>query len=224
MFGTVTAIFLLYLLLNIESLKASWQLTERGTYLSYGVYIIFDLLDAWFRYYLIKVVPEDQIQTIMRFVPHLFALLLLAGIFFIAMKHKGAFPVNSERNLAAFRLGAAIYVGTFLLGNNWNYRLVFLMFVIPQISQWFFASPGKYRWLYLGVFIVMFASFWDTVIFDYGLRVFGEKYKMYLFIFDEMMNWGVFSGLAYLLIASSPAWFRAISLNPQRVFASIWHR
>lgn len=132
----------------------------------------------------------------------------------MAIKNKVVLPVLSKRNLTAFRLGAAIYVGTFLLGNNWDYRLAFLLFTIPQLSQWFFASSGKSRWAYLGLFLVMAASCWSPVIFDYGIQVFGGKYKLKLLLFDEVMNWSMFLGLTYLLIISSPDWFRRLSLNP----------
>ena len=37
--------------------------------------------------------------------------------------------------LDAFRAGAGIYVGTFMLGNNWSYRLIFLILVIMLIEQ-----------------------------------------------------------------------------------------
>ncbi|MCX6058200.1 MAG: hypothetical protein NTW69_08625 [Chloroflexi bacterium] len=192
LFGTVAAIFLFYVLLNIQSVKASWLLTQRGTKVSYGVYVIFEVLGKYFRYYMLKIVPEDQIQNIMMFIPHSLALFLLVCIFFVAIRQKTVFPDNSERNLVAFRLGAAIYVGTFLLGNNWDYRMSFLLFVIPQLSQWLFASYGMYRWIYLGMFVVMLASFWDTVIFDYGILGFGVKYKLNLLVFDEIMNWSMF--------------------------------
>jgi hypothetical protein len=215
-FSAISAIFLLYLLLNIESLKASWQLTQRGTHFSYGVYIVFGPPTAYFHYYLLKILQESQVRTILLFVPYLFALVLLAGIFFIAMRVKGieAFPVTSERNLAAFRLGAAIYIGTFLLGNNWDYRMAFLLFVIPQFSQWLFLSSGKYRWLYLVIFIAMFASCWGPIVYDYGLLIFSKKYESFLYAFDEIMNWSLFLGLTYLLIASAPSWFRSYSWNP----------
>jgi hypothetical protein len=209
-----TTIFLLYLVFNIESLKASWQLTWRDTYLSYGVYIIFDLLHDYVRYYLLQVVPEDQIQTVLGIVPHLTAFLLLAGMFFLAIRQKTSFSISSERNLAAFRVGASIYIGTFLLGNNWNYRLAFLIFAIPQFSQWLFASPVKQRWVYWGIFAMIFASCWDMIISYSFFQIFTGDYEFQLLIFDEIMNWGMFAGLAFLLFASAPAWFRSLSWNP----------
>ena len=32
-------------------------------------------------------------------------------------------------------VGAAIYVGTFILSSNWDYRLIFLIFCIPFLQQ-----------------------------------------------------------------------------------------
>jgi hypothetical protein len=212
--GAITGVFLLYLFLDLESLKSSWQLTEQGTYTSYGVFVVFDLLYSYFRYYLLKVMSEDQFQTSMSVIPYVFTFLLLIVVFYFAMRQNAEFPVYSGRNLAAFRLGAAIYAGTFLLGNNWDYRLAFLLFTIPQLSYCLFVSSGKLRWAYLGLFVVMAASFWGPVIFDYGIQILGGKYKLKLMLLDEAMNWSLFLGLTYMLIASSPDWFRTLSLNP----------
>ena len=212
--GGMIAVFLLYLLFNIESLKTSWQSTEQGTYASYGVFVVFDLLYSYFRYYLLKVMPEAQFQNSMGFIPYAFSFLSLSVVFFIALKSKAELPVSSARNLAAFRLGSAIYIGTFLLGNNWDYRLAFLLFTIPQLSQWFFASSGKFRWVYLGLLFVMAASCWSPVIFDYGIHVLGGKYKLRLLLYDEVMNWSMFLGLIYMLVVSSPNWFRTLSWSP----------
>lgn len=214
LFSVVTAIFLSYVLLSIDSLKAAWYLTERGVNDSYGVYIIFYILNDGLRSFLLSFFRDSQFQTIMTFGPHVIAFLVLTLVFVAAIRNKNVLPVESERNLAAFRLGAAIYVGTFLLGNNWNYRLAFLLFTIPQISQWIFTSKGKDRLLYSILLVLMIATCWYTMIFDYGFLLFGEGSKTFLYIFDEIMNWGVFAGLTYLLIVSSPSWFRTLSLYP----------
>jgi hypothetical protein len=212
--STAAAIFLCYLVFSVDSLKASWQLTWRSTDISYGVYIIFDLLHDYVRFYLLQIVPENQIQAVLAILPHLTAFVVLAGMFFLAIRQKISFPISSERNLVAFRVGAAIYVGTFLLGNNWNYRLAFLIFLIPQLSQWLFASPRKHRWMYWGMFAVIFVSCWNMLIGYAFLKIFPGDYEFRLLIFDEVANWGVFAGLAFLLFASAPAWFRSLSWNP----------
>ena len=43
-----------------------------------------------------------------------------------------------------FSLGASVYVLTFLLGNDWDYRLSLLLLTVPQMFAWS-ASPGLAR-------------------------------------------------------------------------------
>ena len=69
----------------------------------------------------------------------------------------------SERNLAAFRMGASIYVGTFLLGNNWDYRLAFL--VLVSLNWWNGCVPPKEHSViasWLSLILVLFSCwhFW----------------------------------------------------------------
>jgi len=41
----------------------------------------------------------------------------------------------TERERLLFRAGAAVYAGTFWLGHNWNYRLVFLALALPWLVR-----------------------------------------------------------------------------------------
>jgi len=214
MFVASTIALAIYLAFSFDSVMTAWSLTERGTFISYGVYVVFDLLHAYLQYYLIRILSEAQLQTAMNLLPHLISGMLLAGLSIPAAKERGAFNVSSQRNLAAFRMGASIYVGTFLLGNNWNYRLAFLIFAVPQLAQWFFTVPSKNRWLFLGILIALFVSCWESMIIQFWLGLFDGEFMLQLSIFDEIMNWLLFAGLAYLLIASAPAWFRTLSWNP----------
>ncbi len=207
-------IFAGYISFNINSLSASWELTQRGTFLSYGVFVIFDILHAYVRYYLLQIFSESQAEVMIKIMPYLVALSLLASLFLLGTRVKDGYESNSERNLAAFRVGASIYVGTFLLGNNWDYRLAFLIFTIPQLSRWIFASNSRRRWLVSGVFAAILISCWYAVIRHHFLLAFGGDYELQFGIFDETVNWTLFGGLAYLLVVSAPKWFRTFDWFP----------
>ncbi|RJP53023.1 MAG: hypothetical protein C4586_02095 [Anaerolineaceae bacterium] len=207
-------IFAGYISFNINSLSASWNLTQRGTFLSYGVFVIFDILYAYVRYYLLQIFSESQAEVMIKVMPYLVALFLLASLFLLGTRVKDGYESNSERNLAAFRVGASIYVGTFLLGNNWDYRLAFLIFTIPQLSRWMFASNSRRRWLISGVFAAILISCWYAVIRHHILLAFGGDYELQFSIFDETVNWILFGGLTYLLVASVPKWFRTFDWFP----------
>ena len=55
-----------------------------------------------------------------------------------------------ELHIDAFRIGASIYVGTYLLGSSFGYRLMFLLFTIPQLTPMAkqFRFPAAARRLY----------------------------------------------------------------------------
>jgi hypothetical protein len=62
------------------------------------------------------------------------ALILISS--YLALRNREEMVVVNEKYLNMFRLSAGIYIGTFILGNNWDYRLMFLLFAIPQITSW----------------------------------------------------------------------------------------
>lgn len=107
-------------------------------------------------------------------------------------------------HLDGFRLGAAIYAGTFLLGNNWDYRLMFALFCLPQLSDWTrdghrgFARVAR---LTLGALL---ASLWMQFFFRFGRFMPGGGYV--LLALDETANWALLGGLLYLLPAARPEW------------------
>ena len=39
-------------------------------------------------------------------------------------------------SLVGFHAGALIYLGTFAVANNFDYRLVFLLLTLPQLVEW----------------------------------------------------------------------------------------
>jgi hypothetical protein len=50
--------------------------------------------------------------------------------------HGGPLEKRDVMKLDLFWAGAAVFVGTFLLGHNYDYRLVFLTLTVPQLVHW----------------------------------------------------------------------------------------
>jgi hypothetical protein len=213
-------IFGIYVVLSFDSLNVAWNLTQRGKVLSYGDSIIFELFHRSLHYRLLKVMAQNQVVTFLNILPHFCAGLVFVAAFFGGLKSRELPGSDSERNLTAFRMGACIYIGTFLLGNNWDYRLAFLIFTVPQISRWISSAGSGQRWPVLGIFIALLVSCWSLVIHTYFLQAVGESYDFHFSVFDELMNWALFAGLIYLLVASAPAWFRSFSWIPS--WREIW--
>ena len=108
--------------------------------------------------------------------------------------------LSQGRFIDSFRVGAGIYTGTFLLGNNWVYRLIFLILVIPQLLEWLRMS--NFKWIPLACLISAMLSMWsisfESIPFSGG--------------FDEVLNWLLFAFLVHLLLASLPSWAKSITI------------
>jgi len=102
--------------------------------------------------------------------------------------------------LDAFRAGAGIFIGSFIVINNMDYRLIFLIFTIPQLVSWAYNRDKGFAMVPLATLFAMLFSLWSTFL----MRFLGRKAT---FVLEEFTNWVILSGLLYLFIASLPEWF-----------------
>ncbi|HEX2991846.1 MAG TPA: hypothetical protein VHO49_14275 [Anaerolineales bacterium] len=214
LFSVVSSLaLLLYMLLTWDSVKAAWNFTMRGDGASYGTSVfatrygpaIVRTFSKWF--------PASQIEFFMQYGFLALAFILFLLVILLAFRNSENPLVLSERNLAAFRMGSSIYVGTFLLGNNWDYRLAFLVLLVPQLVQWINSSTGTLRraaWLSMGLVLL---SCWHFLIVEIPLAgIFdsaADSMKFWI-ILDEAFNWMLFASLAFLLVASAPGWVKEL--------------
>lgn len=192
-----------YSLLTLKSQSAAWNTTMRGDGLSYGSFVFITRFNPYFQQYFPSLFTYDQWRL-------LFEVLAVTLILIAVIPAVRGFrlPPQENRNMAAFRMGASIYVGTFLLGNNWDYRLAFLIFLIPQLSQWFHVENKKQRYIAIGVMIGVILSCWHLVfLVDIPFLPFDNEIDRFV-VFDELVNWLLLMGVAYLLTATIPDWLK----------------
>lgn len=96
----------------------------------------------------------------------------------------------------AFLFGAGIYCGTYLLGTNFIYRLMFLLLCVPQLQDW------QIRWseddkaghhAELGLFGTIFGVLW--------LNGNSNGHSTFLLL-PQLLNWFLFFFLATVLMAN----------------------
>ena len=118
---------------------------------------------------------------------------------------------DDKRSIDAFRVGSGIYIGTFLLGNNFDYRLVFLLFVIPQLILWSRLS-SKYISMISKLIIggILF-SMWTLVI--YRLMIILPFSETIICFLDGLSSWIIFYGLYFLFLFSLPTWIKGATMN-----------
>jgi hypothetical protein len=193
-----------YGLLTFQSQAAAWNTTMRGDGLSYGTFVVVTRLGEYFQQALPGLFSPTQWQWL--FEAAALALIVLAGI--LAIREPASPPSTYERNLTAFRMGASIYVGTFLLGNNWDYRLAFLVFAVPQLAQWFHLTDRKHKAVAIGVMLAILVSCWHLLLEFAPSFIPLKDPNNRNFVFDEFVNWLLVPGFTYLLVVSFPDWLR----------------
>jgi hypothetical protein len=118
------------------------------------------------------------------------ALVLLAWAAWLGWRRRARWAAAGleERTAGGLAGGALIYAGTFLLGHNWAYRLVFLLLCVPGL--WRLAAapatrrPG--RLLLAGVAVMLFSPF---------------RLGFGWFLAREVVAWALAAGLLGLAVA-----------------------
>ena len=191
----------IYLYATFKSVKASWGLTMRGAEISYGANVLF----LHYVQYFFDLFSVSSISSLLKYGPIVlaFALVIVAGA--VAMTRHESLTSSSVRDLAAFRMGASIYIGTFLLGNNWDYRLAFLILVLPQLLQWTRHAGKVHSILAKAMLTLVFISCWHFVFWFAPSLI---NFKEIIFMIDESSNWMLVAGFSFLLFDSVPDWLK----------------
>jgi hypothetical protein len=211
--GASVFVLLVYMVVTWDSVMAAWTRTERGYVISYGTDILVTRYTLQLTHILTRWFDPPQTQMLLKYGMLTVALVLLFVFILLALRNREDVRFSADRNLAAFRMGAAIYVGTFLLGNNWDYRLAFLVILVPQLVEWIRSSRRAYRVTAISSMILVLLSCWHLWITELPpvMVLYSEEDpKRFWIILDEVFNWLLFASLAYLLFASTPAWVKEL--------------
>jgi hypothetical protein len=92
-----------------------------------------------------------------------------------------------ERELCSFRLGTGVYLGTFALGANFDYRILFLMFCLPLLFRLRRESNPAQPWATTGLILTLVYA--NTFL----LLGFSE------YVLKEVLMWGIVFTLTGLL-------------------------
>jgi hypothetical protein len=110
---------------------------------------------------------------------------------------KGGFD---EVRLDAFWAGAAVYIGTYVFGSNFDYRLVFLLLCVPQLCWWSRATtaPAPVPWPEVALAALVVTMWLSSAKppLPFGLQTW---YIHLSFPPEEVLNWLLFGWLSAAL-------------------------
>ena len=101
--------------------------------------------------------------------------------------------ISDSTSGAAFLFGSGIFCGTYLLGSNFIYRLMFLSLCIPQLQEWAGSRTGNSK------HTVVTAYFFQTLILLVLWWNGNSNGHTTFLATPQMLNWGLFFGLVIIL-------------------------
>lgn len=102
-------------------------------------------------------------------------------------------PADDAAHLVAFHLGALVYLGNFALGNSYDYRLVVLLLLLPQLLAWRSAGDATTRRLV------------DATTATAVVLLYVSALSRPLATGDEVVSWLLAGLLVAVLAASVPS-------------------
>lgn len=183
----------LYVGLTWSDLEKISAATPRDTWLSYGMNVLWMKVAAQYP------AAGEAVRTL-----SYVAVVVLA--FGAGVWWRGREPAGTADgpHAAAYRVGAACYAGTFLDGNNFEYRLVFVLFALPQLFAWARESGGARPRAARIALAAFYVAVWSMGIARWlQLRAWGPWAS---FLTSEAAKWTLFGSLAYLMVSTAPVW------------------
>lgn len=186
-------VFGMYVLLTFNDLSLISAATPRENFDSFGLFVLPDALAEWFA------LPKAGLRAAA-------GVLAAAIALFVLLKNKNTLPLHAGREAEAFFVvGAGIYVGSFLLGNNFNYRFVFTLLTLPLLLA---APPRRRATLTLAVLLITLYSrflnppvgiFFQEAAAAEAAQALVRKLRLLL---EEGLNWVLWGLLLWGLLQS----------------------
>ena len=186
-------VFLIYVAVTLDDVRTVATTATQGQYYSYGARILIGQL------YHLAAGQDWQGASMAAQAIAAIPLLLLVLVLWAWFRRRlgpgaGERPQAPTAELLAFCLGALLYVGTFAVFRNYDYRLVYLLLTLPQLMEWVRqGGAGDPRRSMAGLGLV-------AVVLGLWIGAWSEP----LGLGDELVSWAVAGLLVALSAVSVP--------------------
>jgi hypothetical protein len=189
-------IFLLYALLSLNDLKQIYAVTSQDR-AGYGVNAVPLQLERF--------LGSPSVRRGAATACYAFAALVLL-LALVANWGRGDPPKGMDiRHIDAFRVGASIFICTFMLGTNCQYRLMFVILALPQITRWGYKAERPSLIVSRLTLSALAVCCWWLLLYRICVDHFRFG-KVYAYMVGDVCSWLALGGLAYLFFASLPEW------------------
>src|SRR5262245_1682557 len=95
-------------------------------------------------------------------------------------------------HLDSFLIGSGIYIGTFLIGNNFDYKMIFLVLLLPQLFDWLRDRSEFVRPAYLVLGSLMLSTWGESSLAWIRHRTYGNAPASGILL-QESASWLLFA-------------------------------
>jgi hypothetical protein len=192
--------FAVYVAVTADDLRLISKATPRPTLIAYGSGVFLDglgkRLGGTFEADVVHQQPGRAILFTLFIVAALAASIWFAGR--LRPSSGQDTVVGLTREMDAFCVGAAIYLGTFVVvGYNWDYRLLFLLLTVPQLLVWVRGSGPLATAAALALLGVA-GTVWVSRL-------------PFIFPLDDLLNWLLCIYFAAALSLTLPSWLACMA-------------
>jgi hypothetical protein len=195
----IFVIFSGYVLLTLDDIRQMYLIQPQHAKSSFGLNVFWKGLThpRIFNFHL-----NADILNLIKLLPYALLALIFIGALTLSMRNYFSKRYRPGEHIDAFRVGAGIYIGCFLIGNHLDYRLIFLIFTVPQLLVWLKNEENRVSSAPLATLLALIMSLWSFFISRFiGLKI--------TFILEEFANWAILALLIYLFFSSLPEWLNA---------------
>jgi hypothetical protein len=210
----VGTLFMIYMMSIWQDVIVIATTVPRSPNISYGSHVLFDGLNPIFQSFS-DFSLSDNLRTLFTFT----AVLFILSASYLAAR-LGLIQTETDKNkrltkyIDSFRIGTIIYLSTFIIGNNFDYRLIFLILALPQLLVWAKIQNPLTRsavFLLIAILFTMWSSFlavWFSSLFSLFFSL-PQTGKHFIFLIEEIINWSIFGCLLSILLLTLPDWLKS---------------
>jgi hypothetical protein len=141
-----------------------------------------------------------RIDVSIKYIFILFWILTSYILFVVYKKIKISANELNQKYITSFRIGAGIYISTFLFGYNWEYRLIFIIFLLPQMREWLKVKNNIRLFSFITLItliLICWADLWGRLF---------VQFPTFANLIRESMAWVLFINFTFMLLKTLPEW------------------
>lgn len=204
LFLLALGLFALYLFSIKDDLNYIFTAISQGVGTSYGIHVWWKAIGHR-RFFNLPIL--ESTKMILQTLSYILAATIILVTLYLSMRTKNNEAYKDGRYIDAFRVGAITYIGSYVLLTNNDYRLIFMIFTIPQLVAWLGYKETVIARTPFVTLTAMVFSLWSFVV----MRVLGRNITT---VMEEFANWVMFACFLYLFLSTLPDWFKDYFRRP----------